>query len=99
MSSDADIDTPNYKAWARMPNWTVLEAGLLAVGQDPHLPHPRYAMLKERSDSAEQSKKLRAVQDVLEPDRKVVEPYRHIMIHRLCSEDGGPDALERYRSG
>ncbi|HUS53291.1 MAG TPA: glutathione S-transferase family protein [Thermohalobaculum sp.] len=35
----------------------------------------------------------------LEPDRKVVEPYRHIMIHRLCSEDGGPDALERYRSG
>ncbi len=35
----------------------------------------------------------------LEPDRKVVERYQHFVIHRLCSEDGGSDALERYRSG
>jgi hypothetical protein len=34
----------------------------------------------------------------LEPDRKVVERYQHFVIHRLCSEDGGSDALERYRS-
>ena len=37
--------------------------------------------------------------DALEPDRKGVERYQHVVIHRLCSEDGGSDALERYRSG
>jgi len=36
---------------------------------------------------------------LLEPDRKGVERYQHVVIHRLCSEDGGSDALERYRSG
>ena len=35
----------------------------------------------------------------LEPDRKVIERYQHFVIHRLCREDGGSDALERYRSG
>ena len=37
-------------------------------------------------------------ENLSEPDLKVVERYHRVVIHHLCREDGGSNALGRYRS-